>query len=200
MKNTLTSVIIIISLHTFSQNELKKGFDDIFQTVKVEENHFFVQDILQKLNLQLFEEIKISEDLKKYPIAEKKFLFKEKTNALFGKTIQKNLIEEISTSSNESFFIEINEEFIEKIIVKLFIEEDKLQEIVLNDEKNYGDRNIEIYRNLSNLENKLLITYKLDNSNSIQIGNNIIPYLNKLLKTDVEETLNTSLNLLAVNF
>jgi len=200
MKNILTSVIIIISSHTFSQNELKKGFDDIFQTVKVEENHFFVQDILQKLNLQLFEEIKISEDLKKYPIAEKKFLFKEKTNALFGKTIQKNLIEEISTSSNESFFIEINEEFIEKIIVKLFIEEDKLQEIVLNDEKNYGDRNIEIYRNLSNLENKLLITYKLDNSNSIQIGNNIIPYLNKLLKTDVEETLNTSLNLLAVNF
>jgi hypothetical protein len=200
MKNILTSLIIIISLHTFSQNELKKGFDDIFQIVKVEENHFFVQDILQKLNLQLFEEIKISEDLKKYPIAEKKFLFKEKTNALFGKTIQKNLIEEISTSSNESFFIEINEEFIEKIIVKLFIEEDKLQEIVLNDEKNYGDRNIEIYRNLSNLENKLLITYKLDNSNSIQIGNNIIPYLNKLLKTDVEETLNTSLNLLAVNF
>ncbi len=94
----------------------------------------------------------------------------------------------------------MNEEFIEKVIVKLFIEEDKLQEIVLNDEKNYGDRNIEIYRNLSNLKKKLLITYKLDNSSSIQIGYNIIPYLNKLLKTDVEETLNTSLNLLAVNF
>ena len=200
MNNILTSVIIIISLHTFSQNELKKGFDDVFQTVKVEENHFFVQHIPQKLNLQLFEEIKISDDLKKYPIAEKKFLFKEKTNTLVGETIQKKLIEEKSTSYNESFFIEMNEEFIEKVIVKLFIEEDKLQEIVLNDEKNYGDRNIEIYRNLSNLKKKLLITYKLDDSSSIQIGDNIIPYLNKLLKTDVEETLNTSLNLLVVNF
>lgn len=200
MKNILTSVIIIISIHTFSQNELKKGFDDIFQPVKVEENHFFVQDIFQKLNLQLFEEIKISEDLNKYPIAEKKFVFKENANSIFSKTIQKNVIEQNTISSKESFFIEMNEDFIENVIVKLFIEDDKIEEIVLNNAKNYGDRNIEIYRNLSDLENKLLITYKLDKSNSIQIGNNIFPYLNKLVKTDVEKTLNTSLNLLAVNF
>jgi hypothetical protein len=179
---------------------LKKRFDDVFQAVKVEENHFFAQDILQKINLQLFEEIKISEDLKKYPIAEKKFVFKEKTNSIFSETIQKNLVEENTISSKESFFIEMNEDFIENVIIKLFIEEDKIQEIVVNDAKNYGDRNIEIYRNLSDLENKLLITYKLDEYKSIQIGNTIFPYLNKLQKTDVEKTLNTSLNLLAVNF
>lgn len=200
MKNILTSIIIIISIHTFSQSELKKGFNDVFQTVKVEENHFFVQDIFQKLNLQLFEEIKISEDLKKYPIAEKKFLFKEKTNTIFSETIQKNIVEENTMSSKESFFIEMNEDFIENVIVKLFIEEDKIQEIVFNDAKNYGDRNVEIYKNLSDLENKLLIVYKINDSKSIQIGNSIFPYLNKLQKTDVEKTLNTSLNLLAVNF
>jgi len=200
MKYILTSIIIIISIHTFSQSELKKGFNDVFQTVKVEENHFFVQDIFQKLNLQLFEEIKISEDLKKYPIAEKKFLFKEKTNTIFSETIQKNIVEENTMSSKESFFIEMNEDFIENVIVKLFIEEDKIQEIVFNDAKNYGDRNVEIYKNLSDLENKLLIVYKINDSKSIQIGNSIFPYLNKLQKTDVEKTLNTSLNLLAVNF
>ncbi|WP_445749500.1 hypothetical protein [Polaribacter sp.] len=200
MRNILTSIIIIISIHTFSQTELKKGFNDVFQTVKVEENHFFVQDIFQKLNLQLFEEIKISEDLKKYPIAEKKFLFKEKTNTIFSETIQKNIVEENTMSSKESFFIEMNEDFIENVIVKLFIDEDKIQEIVLNDAKNYGDRNVEIYKNLSDLENKLLIVYKINDSKSIQIGNSIFPYLNKLQKTDVEKTLNTSLNLLAVNF
>ncbi|PQJ73864.1 hypothetical protein [Polaribacter gangjinensis] len=200
MKNILTSIIIIISIHSFSQNELKNGFVDIFQTAKVEENHFFVQDVIQKLNLQLFEEIKISEDLKKYPIAEKKFVFKEKTSSDFKITFQKNLIEENKIDSKQSFIIEMNENFIDNVIVKLLIEEDKIQEIIVSDIKNIGDRNLEIYRNLSDLENKLLIVYKIDNSNSIQIGNDIFPHVYKLQKTDVEKTLNTSLNLLAVNF
>lgn len=200
MKNILTSIIIIISIHTFSQNELKNNYVDIFQTAKVEENHFFGQNFLQKLDLQLFEEIKISEDVKKYPIAEKKFLFKEKTSSGFSIIFQKNLIEENKIDSKQNFIIEMNEKFIDKVIVKLLIEDDKIQELIIHEIAKNGDINGDIYKNLSKLENKLVITYKIDNTNSIQIGNNIFPYLNKSQKTDVEKTLNTSLNLLAVNF
>ena len=50
------------------------------------------------------------------------------------------------------------------------------------------------------IEDKLLVNYIIDKNKSIQFGNNMMPHLNKILKTDVEKTLNTSLNLLAVNF
>ncbi len=201
MKKVLTSIIIIISIHTFSQDDIKHvNIGDFFNATKVEENHFFVNDIIQRLNFEIFEEIKTSEESKKYTIAEKKFLLKLKPDSIFIESIKENLSNEIKSSLKESLVLEINEDFIENLIVKLYFENNKIEEIISNDSKNYTNKNIELYRNFSDLENKLLITYILDKNKILQIGNSIFPYLNKILKTDVEKTLNTSLNLLAVNF
>jgi hypothetical protein len=202
MKNILTTTIILISLNLFSQNETleAKEKNSIFNVTKVEENHVLVNEFFEKLNFQIFDEVTLFEKLKEYPIAEKKFVLKQKTPVFFSEMIEKNLKYDKKSSLNQNLLLEINESFIENVIVKLFIEEDNIQEIISNDPRNYGDRNIELYRNFSDLENKLLISFMLDKNKSIQIGNNIIPYLNKLQKTDVEKTLNTSLNLLAVNF
>jgi hypothetical protein len=202
MKNILTTTIILISLNLFSQNETLevKEKNSIFNVTKVEENHVLVNEFFEKLNFQIFDEVTLFEKLKEYPIAEKKFVLKQKTPVFFSEMIEKNLKYDKKSSLNQNLLLEINESFIENVIVKLFIEEDNIQEIISNDPRNYGDRNIELYRNFSDLENKLLISFMLDKNKSIQIGNNIIPYLNKLQKTDVEKTLNTSLNLLAVNF
>lgn len=198
MKNVLTTLLIIISIHTYSQNELKNNFLDIFNTVKVEENHFQSQDISQKFNFQIFEEIKNSEDLKNYPIAEKKFILKLNSSSIFSEKIQEKLSNK--NNVNKSMLVEINNQFLENLIVKIYIENDQIEEIILDSSENYGDRNIDLYRNFSDLEDKLLVNYIIDKNKSIQFGNNIMPYLNKMVKTDVEKTLNTSLNLLAVNF
>ncbi|MBG7612207.1 hypothetical protein IU405_08105 [Polaribacter sp. BAL334] len=198
MKNVLTTLLIIISIHTYSQNELKNNFLDIFNAVKVEENHFQSQDISQKFNFQIFEEIKNSEDLKNYPIAEKKFILKLNSSSIFSEKIQEKLSNK--NNVNKSMLVEINNQFLENLIVKIYIENDQIEEIILDSSENYGDRNIDLYRNFSDLEDKLLVNYIIDKNKSIQFGNNMMPYLNKILKTDVEKTLNTSLNLLAVNF
>lgn len=193
--------ITIISLNSFSQNDLKKSdnLGNFFRAADVEENHVLINEMIEKLNLQIFEEIKSSENLKKHSIAEAKFSLKNQINQAFNKKIQNNLENE-KLKLNESLLIEMNDNFLKNIISKILLEENKAHEIILSDISNYGDQNIELYRNYSSLENKLLISYTLDKNINIQIGNSILPYLNKIVKTDVEKTLNTSLNLLAVNF
>lgn len=198
MKKLQTLLLILLSLNVFSQNEMikNKNVNDFFKTTEIEENHILVNGMIERLNFQVFEEIKSLENHKKHSIAEGKFSLNNNTNTVFIKTILK----EDKINLNESLFIELNSDLLKAIITKLSTDEDNLQEILISEISNYGDRNIEIYRNYSNLENKLLISYTLNTSKSLQIGKSIYPYLNKILKTDVEKTLNTSLNLLAVNF
>ena len=136
--------------------------------------------------------------MKNYPIAEKKFILKLNSSSIFSEKIQEKLSNK--NNVNKSMLVEINNQFLENLIVKIYIENDKIEEIILDSSENYGDRNIDLYRNFSDLEDKLLVNYIIDKNKSIQFGNNMMPHLNKILKTDVEKTLNTSLNLLAVNF
>jgi len=197
----LVIFIIMFSLNSFSQNEFK-NFDNLksfFQAAEVEENHVFIDRIIEKLNLQIFEEIKTSENLKKHSTAEAKFSLNHQVNSVFKERIQNNLEYEKS-DIKESLLIEMNTNFVENVIVKLFLVGNSIEEIDFNSTKNYGDRNIEFYRNYIDLKNKLLISYNLDGNIELQIGNSLYPYLNKIFKTDVEKTLNTSLNLLAINF
>lgn len=195
----ILAFIVFITLYSFSQNDLKKfhNVESFFHAAEVEENHVLINGIIEKLNLQIFEEIKISENLNKQPTAEAKFSLKNQVNSVFNQRIQNN-IEKVKLK--ESLLIEMNKNFIDNILVKLIIEENKFKAIDLNDAKNYADRIMETYKKYPDLNNRLLISNDLNDKINVQIGNSLYPYLNKIFKTDVEKTLNTSLNLLAINF
>ncbi|AOW17038.1 hypothetical protein LPB03_05970 [Polaribacter vadi] len=126
-------------------------------------------------------------------------------NALLLELDKKNkieffIVEKISTdinktSTKKSFIITTNKDFIDQLITAKIV-----QEGLLNESVNYGDRDIEIFKNYSESKDILNVTYKITSSTQLQIGNNIIPFIKKPFKTEIDKTLVNSLNLLAINF
>ena len=126
-------------------------------------------------------------------------------NALLLELDKKNkieffIVEKISfdinkTSTKKSFIITTNKDFIDQLITAKIV-----QEGLLNKSVNYGDRDIEIFKNYSESKDILNVTYKITSSTQLQIGNNIIPFIKKPFKTEIDKTLVNSLNLLAINF
>ena len=131
--------------------------------------------------------------------SEGKFLLNDSSKAFFGKIENKSESKKGLNDKNIALVVDAKQEFINKVILERLQEElNKL--IVLDESFTYGDRNIDLYRDYSQLENKLIITKYLNSEIEIQIGNSVYPYLNKLLKTEIDKTLQNSLNLLAINF
>ena len=144
-------------------------------------------------------EIKIETPLMVKVNSEGKFLLNDSSKAFFGEIENKSESKKGLNDKNIALVVDAKQEFINKVILERLREElDKL--IVLDESFTYGDRNIDLYRDYSQLENKLIITKYLNSEIEIQIGNSVYPYLNKLLKTEIDKTLQNSLNLLAINF
>ena len=93
----------------------------------------------------------------------------------------------------------INKEFVNKIILKK-MEAEMKKYISMNEALNYGDRNVDLYRNFDSFKNKLLVTSSITPEIEVQVGKDIYPYLNKILKTELDKTLQNSLNSLIINF
>ena len=133
--------------------------------------------------------------------SEGKFLLDNSSKAFFVEIVKKS--EDVNNKSidnkNVALSVDTKQEFINKLLLeKLQVELNKL--ILIDDSFSYGDRNIDLYRNYSQLENKLIITKTINSEIEIQIGNSVYPFLNKILKTEIDKTLQNSLNLLAINF
>ena len=144
-------------------------------------------------------EIKIETPLMVKVNSEGKFLLNDSSKAFFGEIENKSESKKGLNDKNIALVVDAKQEFINKVILERLQEElNKL--IVLDESFTYGDRNIDLYRDYSQLENKLIITKYLNSEIEIQIGNSVYPYLNKLLKTEIDKTLQNSLNLLAINF
>ena len=144
-------------------------------------------------------EIKIETPLMVKVNSEGKFLLNDSSKAFFGEIEKKSEAKKGLNDKNIALVVDAKQEFINKVILERLQEElNKL--IVLDESFTYGDRNIDLYRDYSQLENKLIITKYLNSEIEIQIGNSVYPYLNKLLKTEIDKTLQNSLNLLAINF
>ena len=144
-------------------------------------------------------EIKIESPLMVKVNSEGKFLLNDSSKAFFGEIEKKSDAKKGLNDKNIALVVDAKQEFINKVILERLQEElNKL--IVLDESFTYGDRNIDLYRDYSQLENKLIITKYLNSEIEIQIGNSVYPYLNKLLKTEIDKTLQNSLNLLAINF
>lgn len=124
----------------------------------------------------------------------RKNLFKTKEN-----TTQVLIFYKSKNPQNSNLILEAKEKFITKVIAKKLDEE--IEKYILNNEAlTYGDRNIAFYKNYTELKNKLLVRKTISESIQIQIGKDIYPYLNKILKTELDKTIQNSLNVLAINF
>jgi len=109
--------------------------------------------------------------------------------------VEKVLSNVSSTSTQKSFIITTNKKFIDKLITAKIVQEGLLNEVV-----NYGDRDLETFKNYSEPKDFLNVTYKITSSTQLQIGNSVIPFIKKPFKTEIDKTLLNSLNLLAFNF
>ena len=133
--------------------------------------------------------------------SEGKFLLDNSSKAFFVEIVKKSEVVNNKSIDNKNVALSVDtkQEFINKLLLeKLQVELNKL--ILIDDSFSYGDRNIDLYRNYSQLENKLIITKTINSEIEIQIGNSVYPFLNKILKTEIDKTLQNSLNLLAINF
>ncbi|PQJ78566.1 hypothetical protein [Polaribacter porphyrae] len=192
MKNLLYLALIFIIQPIFSQEEVDLKFYN---------KDFLKIDVLNK-NDKTYKipEWKIIET-KSFKIKENsegKFLVNKKEKDYFNKITSTNDMKYID-AKNIHLATDIKQKFVDNIIIKKLDEELK-KNIILNESFTYGDRNIDLYRNYSNLENKLIVYGNISENVEIQIGKSLYPYLNKMYKTDIEKTLNTSLNILAINF
>lgn len=196
MKKLIYILLILLSYQTQkAQEKIKASF---FETTFFESDKIAEKDNYKTL---LTSEIEIKSPLLIKVNSEGKFLLDDSSKTFFGKIIKetegrnnKNL-----DNNNVNLITDANQEFVDKIIIeKLADEISKI--LILNESFAYGDRNIDLYRDYSQLENKLIITKYLNSDIEIQVGNSLYPYLNKILKTEIDKTLQNSLNLLAINF
>ncbi|WP_155810458.1 hypothetical protein [Polaribacter sp. Hel_I_88] len=205
MKNLLTLCFVCIISLTFAQ-ENSTSLLTIFNN---EENKKSLITINNDANILQFREIVPVDFEHKKIINEAKFslndLNDKNLNALLleldkmDKTeffiVEKVLTDASNSSTKKSFIITTNKKFIDNLITTKIVQEGLLNEVI-----NYGDRDLETFRNYLTPKDILNVTYKITSSTQLQIGNNVIPFIKKPFKTEIDKTLLNSLNLLAFNF
>jgi len=107
---------------------------------------------------------------------------------------QKNIVNLSSTS------VKNKKDFIDTVILKIL----KNKNIDISDFQNSldfnGDKNINFYKNYNTDVNKLIFAYQLQDKTEFVIGTDIHNFMNMILKTEINKTLQNSLNLFAINF
>lgn len=99
----------------------------------------------------------------------------------------------------ENITTELKKEFVYKLIIeKLVNNKDNISQFNLNEI--YGDSNIDLYKNYDAVMNKLISSYQLNEEIELQIGKSVLPFINQIYKSELDKTLNHSLNLVAINF
>lgn len=124
----------------------------------------------------------------------------EKINKVDQKSILvTKFVKSEKVNKKRNLATDIKSEFIEKTILKK-VQEDIKSHIKLYESLSFGDQQVKRLRNYDFLLNKLMVDYEISKNTQIQIGNSLYPYLNKILKTEIDKTVNSSLNLIAINF
>lgn len=190
--------VVFSQVEINSESELKANF---FET-NIDENRFSVDKKLKYTlpnNIDFkFEDIKNNSEKKFTIVNTNQTYFVVGTPANAKPILYQNKINR-DTNLSENIDTNAKKEFVEKIIRKK-IKEEIQKYLLINEALTYGDRNIELYKNYTDLENKLIIVKPINSQIELQIGNNIYPFLNKLYKTELDKTQLNSLNLLAINF
>ena len=201
MKNIFILAAILLTNTLFSQNnnEFSTTINQVNFETDIKEN-YYLNDSDKFLNL--FNDVNFLESNSKMN-TERKFLMKslEKENILSSNLKNESIIvtKIKRIDDTNSLIADVKSAFINTII------EDKLKEELLkslnaNEALTYGDKNIDLYVEYEEMRNKLIKSYEINDSVEFQIGKSVYPYLNKILKTEIDKTLRNSLNLFVVNF
>lgn len=204
MKNILTLCFVLIFNLSFAQENSTN-----LLTILNEENKSSLFTANMDANMIQFREVVPVDFQGTKIINEGKFTLNEQNNkslnALLLELDKKNkteffIVEKISTdvhktSTQKSFLITTNKKFIDQLITAKIVQEGLLNEVV-----NYGDRDLETFKNYLDSKDILNVTYKITSSTQLQMGNNVIPFIKKPFKSEIDKTLLNSLNLLAFNF
>jgi hypothetical protein len=109
--------------------------------------------------------------------------------------IEKIEVSDLNAADKKSIIIATNQKFIAALIAAKIV-----QKSFINDLVNYGDKSLDSYKNLLEMVDILNAKYTLTENLELQIGNNIYPFINKPFKSELDNTMLNSLNLLAINF
>ncbi|WP_439131344.1 hypothetical protein [Polaribacter sp.] len=202
MRKTFYILLIVINQVAFSQvekAEISLLNDKIFEG-ELSERRF---KSTKRVSPLFSEIIKIElKDIKnnsegKFSLnnAHKKYFTVEKNE----QSIFNNNNEVQKTKISKNLSTNVKKEFVNTIIRKKIAEE-ILRYMQINEALTYGDKNIEYYKNYIELENQLIVNIPITSEIEAQIGKDIYPYLNKIQKTELDKTLQNSLNLFVINF
>ena len=201
MRNSLLISIILTAQISFSQKEIKD----------INLNKALIFNLNEKLNnglsKNIFLEIKNPKIKDFKNNSEGKFSFNESKKELFKNEKEENDTEFLVNKKafkgvqlkTDNMNTSLKTEFVNKIIQKKIAEE-ILKYIIMNEALTYGDRYLNEYKDFTDLENKLILSKKITSKIELQIGKDIYPYLNKIQKTELDKTMQNSLNLFAINF
>ncbi|MDP5104865.1 MAG: hypothetical protein NWQ31_01705 [Polaribacter sp.] len=197
MKNILLICCVLIINLSFAQEDLNLTSKKIFYTISEENNYILNTHNFFALEKQ--EEIHELNSIKAINNSEGKFpLYSQKTPNLFEVTAYVNPINIIELTT-----VKINKnsnDFIHNVIVKIL--QDK-NIAIIDDKKNIEDSKnstIESIHNYVTEINNLIITHKLYDKTELQVGKDLYSCMNKMLKTDIDKTLQNSLNLFVINY
>jgi hypothetical protein len=205
MKNILSIYFAMLVSISFAQENSSNAIE-VFNN---ENNTAFSLTTMEDAKFLKFQEVVPVDFEKKINVNEGKFSLKEIKNKsltsllsdLDKKTKAKFLIIEDIISSNQSLILEksitiiANRKFINKLITEKIIQDDLINEAVT-----YGDRNLESYRNYTELVDLFNVKYTITEDLEVQTGDNIYDFINKPFKSELDRTLFNSLNLLAISF
>ena len=191
MKNSILIACILIVNLSFSQTDkVRDNYSNSIFKTKIEENNN--KAFIPEFNL--LEESNAFDILKPINNSEGKF-------SIYKNGFKEFKIQESEDSKNkeESSLKSLStinkDDFIKNVVTKLLVEKK-----LINETEVYGDKNLDLYKSYVPEKNLLIVGISITENLKIQIGNSIYPYINKKLKTEIEKTLNTSLNLIAINF
>lgn len=202
MKNIFILAAFLLTNTLFAQtnNELSTTINTVNFETDIKENYFLGEN--DKL-LNLFTDVNFL-DVNSNMNTERKFLIKsiEKESLLANNLSNKSIVvtkSKRNVDDANSLTTDVKGNFVNTIIEeKLALE--LLKNLNTNEALTYGDKNTELYIEYNQLRNKLIKTYEISKDVEFQIGDSVYPYLNKILKTELDKTLRNSLNLFVINF
>jgi hypothetical protein len=203
-KSLLLCFVLIINLSFAQENAA-----DVLKTFSNQNKNVFSLNTNEKAKFLKFQEIVPIAFEKRTDVNEGKFslnYIKDKSITSLLSELDEHTktsilsIEEIKTPSQslkdkKSIIIATNEKFINNLITAKII-----QAGLVNETKNYKDREANFYNNYPEMIDLLRVNYMLAGNLELQIGNSVYPFLNNSFKTELDNTLLYSLNLLAINF
>ncbi|PQB06281.1 hypothetical protein BST83_03115 [Polaribacter filamentus] len=196
MKNILLITCVLIFNLSFSQKDVNALSEKIFYS-NIEENHYIPTYDFFALEKQ--KELQALKTIKVINNSEGKFpLYSHEDQSLFdfeGMVPQKSILNLNSITS-----IKNNNDFLDQVILKI-LNDKKINIVDFQNSSDFnGDKNYHFYNNYATDVNKLIIAYQLKGETDFQIGMEINNFINKILKTEIDKTLQNSINLFAINF